>query len=159
MPKIKEEEYIINESQEIALTQNPLISTFFQAFPALKHRNYRLYFIGQLLSLVGTWIQIVALGWLVFQLTKSAFMVGLVSSLGSLPILIFGLFGGVIVDRFAKKKILIFTQISSMILAFILGFLTISGVITVLQIIILAFLAGLISALICRHGMHLLLKW
>ena len=147
MPKIKEEEYIISESQEIALTQNPLISTFFQAFPALKHRNYRFYFIGQLLSLVGTWIQIVALGWLMFQLTKSAFMVGLVSSFGSLPVLIFGLFGGVIVDRFAKKKVLIFTQISSMILAFVLGFLTLSGVITVPQIIILAFLAGLISAI------------
>lgn len=147
MPKIKEEEYIISESQEISLVQNPLIKGFFHAFPALRHRNYRLYFIGQLLSLVGTWIQIVAFGWLVFQLTKSAFMVGLVSSLGGLPVLIFGLFGGVIVDRFAKRKILIFTQISSMILAFILGLLTISGVITVLQIIILAFALGLISAI------------
>lgn len=147
MSKIKEEEYIISESQEISLVQNPLIRKFFQAFPALKHRNYRLYFIGQLLSLVGTWIQIVALGWLVFQLTKSAFMVGLVSSLGSLPVLIFGLFGGVIVDKFEKKKVLIFTQISSMILAFILGLLTISGVITVPQIVILAFMAGLISAI------------
>lgn len=147
MPEIKEEEYIISESQEISLAQNPLIGKFFQAFPALKHRSYKLYFMGQLLSLVGTWIQIVALGWLVFQLTKSAFMVGLVSSFGSLPVLMFGLFGGVIVDKFEKKKVLIFTQISSMILAFILGLLTISGVITVLQIVILAFMAGLISAI------------
>lgn len=120
---------------------------FFIAFPAFRHKNYRLYFGGQLISLIGTWLQMVALGWLVLELTHSAFWVGLVAAISSLPVLIFILFGGVIVDRLPKKNILLFTQISAMIFAFILGILVVFRVINVTEIIILSFLLGLVNAL------------
>ena len=68
-------------------------------FAALRHRNFRLFILGQFISLCGTWMQIIAQGWLVLQLTDSAFAVGLVTALGSLPILLFTLYGGVIADR------------------------------------------------------------
>ncbi|RJQ36904.1 MFS transporter [Candidatus Microgenomates bacterium] len=142
------EKYIISESQEINIGESPgWTKKFFSAFPALKHKNYRYYFLGQLVSLIGTWLQMVAQGWLVLELTHSAFMLGLVSALGLLPTLFFSLFGGVIVDRFPKKKILIFTQTLFMVLAFILGVLTVLKVINVTEIVILAFLLGIITAL------------
>ena len=117
------------------------------AFPAFKSRNYRLYFSGQLISLTGTWLQIVAEGWLVLQLTNSAFWVGAVAAVATLPSLLFSLFGGVIVDRFPKKKILYFTQSSSMILALIYGLLTVFGFINVPLIMILGFLLGCVTAI------------
>lgn len=115
-------------------------------FPAFQSRNYRLYFSGQLVSLIGTWLQIVAQGWLVLELTNSAFLIGLVTAFNTLPSLFFTLFGGVIVDRFPKKKVLIYTQSIAMILAFILGALTVSGIITVWHISVLAFLLGMVMA-------------
>lgn len=124
-----------------------LLRTFLNTFPALRYRNFQLYFVGQLISLIGIWLQAVAQGWLVFQITHSAFMLGLIAAIGSLPILIFSLFGGVIVDRFPKRRILLFTQSASMILAFILGILTVFGIINVLEIGILAFLLGTVVAL------------
>lgn len=120
---------------------------FFSAFPAFRHKNYRLYFAGQFVSLIGTWLQIVALGWLVLQLTNSAFLVGVASALAALPVLIFSLVGGVIVDRFSTKNILIFTQGISMFLAFVLGFLTVFHKITVSEIFVIAFISGVVSAL------------
>lgn len=142
----QEEEYIIAESQELRSEDVSFIERFFKAFPALTHRNYQLFFFGQTFSLVGTWIQMVALGWLVWELTRSAFYVGLVSALGGLPTLLFSLFGGVIVDRFPKKKILLITQFMEMILAFILAILTITNIINVWEIVVLSFLAGLVTA-------------
>ncbi|MCL5072706.1 MAG: MFS transporter [Actinobacteria bacterium] len=124
-----------------------IVNKFFSAFPALQHKNYRLYFFGQLISLIGTWLQMVALGWLVLQITQSAFLVGLVSTVGNLPVLVFTLFGGVIVDRLPKRNILFFTQISSMILALILGLLTVFRIINISEIFVLAFLLGLVNAL------------
>lgn len=124
-----------------------MLQRFLKAFPALKHKNYRLFFIGQFISLIGTWLQMVAQGWLVFTLTNSAFWVGIVAAAASFPVLIFSLFGGVIVDRFDKRKIMILTQIFSMILAFILGGLTISGLINIFEIILLAFLLGITTVL------------
>ncbi|OGE26483.1 MFS transporter [Candidatus Daviesbacteria bacterium RIFCSPHIGHO2_02_FULL_39_12] len=123
------------------------LKRLFAVFPVLNNKNYRLYFLGQLVSLIGTWLQIVAQGWLVLQLTNSPFLVGLVAAIGSLPTLLFSLFGGVIIDRFPKKQILMLTQISSMTLAFILGILTVFDLITVWQIGILAFLLGVVNAL------------
>ncbi len=142
------ERYITGESQEV-ITGIAMrwAQRFVTALPALSSRNYQLYFGGQLVSLVGTWLQIVAQGWLVLNITHSAFWVGTVSALGLLPVLIFSLFGGVIVDRFYKRNILFFTQTSSMLLAFILGLLTIFGKITVFEISILAFLLGTVNAL------------
>lgn len=120
---------------------------FIKAFPALESRNYKLYFSGQLVSLIGTWLQIVALGWLVLKMTNSAFLIGLITALGSLPSLLFTLFGGVLVDRFPKKKILYITQISAMILAFILGMLTILNIINIWEIGIIALLLGTVAAI------------
>ncbi|MBI2330190.1 MFS transporter [Candidatus Daviesbacteria bacterium] len=124
-----------------------MLKKVFAVFPALQGRNYRLYFIGQLISMTGTWLQVVAQGWLVLKLTNSAFLIGLVAAVAALPTLFFSLFGGVVVDRFPKRKILIFTQGSSMVLAFILGLLAIFNIITLWEIMLLAFLLGLVTAL------------
>lgn len=143
-----EEQSIISESAEISIGENPIfLEKLVSFFPALGSRNYVLYFIGQLVSIAGTWLQMVAQGWLVLQLTNSAFLIGLVAAAGTLPSLLFSLFSGVVIDRFPKKYVLYFTQIASMVLAFILGVLTIIRVITVLEITILAFLLGIVTAL------------
>lgn len=116
-------------------------------FPALKHENYRFYFSGQLVSLSGSWMQTVAQGWLVFQLTHSPYMVGLIAALQNLPILFFGVFGGVIVDRLNKQKLILLTQTASLILALILGILTMTGHINVWGVAVFAFLLGLVNAI------------
>lgn len=141
------EQYIIDESQEISIGQSLLLEKFFSAFPAFKHRNYQLYFSGQLISMIGVWLQRVAQGWLVLQITQSAFWVGTVAALGLLPVLLFSLPGGVIVDRFRKKHVLYATQFFSMVLAFILGMLTLSNMANTVNISVLAFLLGLIDAI------------
>ena len=79
-------------------------------FASLRIRNYRLYFIGQAFSLSGTWMQTIALGWIVLQLTHSGVQLGFVTAMQFLPILLFGAWGGVIVDRFDKRRLLIWTQ-------------------------------------------------
>ena len=84
-------------------------------FPALRYRNFRLFFLGQGTSLVGTWMQNVAQGWLVLQLTDSAYWVGLVSALGSLPVLLISLPAGVFADRSHKRRVVIITQALSMV--------------------------------------------
>lgn len=119
---------------------------FFSIFPALKKRNYQLYFGGQVISMIGTWLQVVAQSWLVLKLANSAFYVGLVAAASSLPAMFLSLLGGVIVDRFRKRTILIFTQSASMVLAFILGSLTVVHVITLWEIMLLAFLLGCVNA-------------
>lgn len=116
-------------------------------FPALKYKNYRLYFFSQLISLIGTWLQIVAQSWLVLELTNSAFWVGTVSAIGFLPVLLFALIGGVIVDRFQTKSILIFTNILAMLLALTLGTLALFGILNLWILCILAFLLGIVNAL------------
>ena len=116
----EKENYIVDESPEISVGERlGWAKKIAGAFPALESKNYRYYFAGQLISQVGTWLQIVAQSWLVWQLTNSALLLGIISAIGSLPVLLFSLFGGVIVDRFAKKKILILTQTSAMLLAFV----------------------------------------
>ncbi len=116
-------------------------------FPAFSHQNYRVYIIGHFISIAGTWLQIVAQGWLVFQLTQSAFLVGLATAINTLPILLFSLFGGVLVDKFPKKKIIILTSIAAMILALILGILTLLNLVTFTHIIIIAFLLGIVDSI------------
>lgn len=100
-----------------------------RAFPALHHRNYRLFFYGQLISLIGTWTQQVAQGWLVWTISHSALMLGLVTGAQSLPILLFGLWGGVAADRFPKRRLLLLTQVAAMALALLLAGLTFSGIV------------------------------
>lgn len=126
---------------------NFLKNKILNALPAFKNKNYRLYFAGQLISLCGTWLQIVAQGWLVYELTHSALWVGIIFALNSIPVTIFVLFGGVVVDRLSKRKIIIFTQSLSMILALILGILTLTNTVTVIHIALLTFLLGVVNAL------------
>ncbi|MBI4079436.1 MAG: MFS transporter [Candidatus Levybacteria bacterium] len=118
-----------------------------KAFPAFKYHNYRLYFFGQIISMTGTWMQQVALAWLVWTLTHSAFFVGLSATMQNLPVLLFSLLGGAFVDRLNKKNILIATQASSMVIAFVLGLLTLFRIIEVWHILSLAFVLGTIDAL------------
>lgn len=143
----EDDEYIVNNSSEITVGETVgWTDKILSSLPAFKSRNYTLYFIGQLISMVGTWLQIVAEGWLIFQLSHSAFYVGLSAAASTLPSLFLSLIGGVIVDRFPKKKVILITQACSMILAFLLGILTITNNITVWHIIILAFLLGIVQA-------------
>jgi len=116
------------------------------AFPAFRSRNFRRYFVGQIVSMIGTWLQMVAQGWLVLEMTGSAFQVGVTAAASSLPTLFLSLFGGVIVDRYDRKTILLWTQGASMLLAFVLGIFTLTGAVTVPIIIALAFLLGCVAA-------------
>jgi predicted MFS family arabinose efflux permease len=142
-----EEQYILDENQEFSLGENPLVNTFFKAFPALSHRNYQLYFGGQLISFSGTWLQMVAQGWLVEQLTHSAFWVGVINALSMLPILFFSLIAGVIVDRFPKKKIIFFCEGSNMVFSFFLGTLIYFNAINLVMLSVFVFLMGIINSL------------
>lgn len=117
------------------------------AFPAFQSKNYRLYFAGQLVSLVGTWMQTVAQGWLVLQITNSAFYVGLIAALNLLPVFFFSLFAGVMVDRFSKKELILYTESFAMGLALLLGILTITDKATLPIIAIMAFLLGVVNAI------------
>lgn len=117
-----------------------------ETFAALEHPNYRLWFIGQLLSLVGTWMQSTAQGYLVFDLTKSAAYLGYVSFAAGLPTWLFTLFGGVIADRFPKRNLLVITQAFMMLLAAILAVLTFTGTVQPWHIIALSFFLGIANA-------------
>lgn len=123
-----------------------LIKKIFRGVPALGIRNCRLYFTGQLISNIGSWMQIVALGWLTLQITNSASLVGIVAAMSAIPALFFSLFGGIIVDSFSKKSLLLITNTLSMLLAFILGILTVTGLVNVTEIIIIALLGGVINS-------------
>src|SRR5882762_7997800 len=114
---------------------------------AFRHRNYRLFFGGQLISLIGTWMQQVAQAWLVLQLTHDPLWLGLVSVAQFGPVIIFGLFGGVIADQLPKRQTLLVTQTVAMILAFILFGLTATGVVQVWHVMILAILLGTNNAI------------
>ncbi len=114
-------------------------------FSSLYVRNYRLYYIGQIISTSGTFMQSVAQAWLVLQLTNSGTALGITSALQYVPILILGPYGGVIADRISKRKILYFTQALSGILALILGVLTATGVVRVWMVYILALLLGIVT--------------
>ncbi len=115
-------------------------------FSSLKVRDFRVYWFGALISLTGTWIQAVAQSWLVFELTKSAFLLGVVGFLTYLPIFFLSLFGGVMADRMNKRNILIFTQTAFMLLAFLLAVLTQLKLITPAQIMVIALLNGAVMA-------------
>ncbi|MGA7565713.1 MAG: MFS transporter [Terriglobales bacterium] len=113
---------------------------------ALRHRNYRLFFGGQGISLVGTWMTRVATAWLVYRLTGSAFLLGLVSFCGQIPVLVLGPFAGVWVDRWNRQRLLVVTQVLSMVESFGLAVLALSGIITVREIIFLNLFQGAVNA-------------
>jgi len=118
----------------------------FTPFHALQHRNFRLFFLGQGTSLVGTWMQNIAQGWLVLALTNSPFYVGLVSALGSLPILLVSLPAGVFVDRVNKHRLVILTQTLSLLQALLLAILLWTHHIALWQVAVIAVFLGTVNA-------------
>jgi len=116
-------------------------------FQALRHRNFRLWFFGQLTSLVGTWMQTIAQNWLVYQLTGSAWDLGVVNFVGAIPLVPLTLHAGAIADRFSKRRIIFLTQASMMALAFILAVLCATDAVRLWHVIGLAFLLGAVQAI------------
>jgi MFS family permease len=116
------------------------------ALRALRHRNYRLFFSGQSVSLVGTWMTRLATSWLVYRLTKSPFLLGLVAFSGQIPVLFLGPFAGVWVDRWDRRRVLVVTQVLSMLQSFALAALALPGIITVWEIFGLSVFQGAINA-------------
>ncbi len=115
-------------------------------FRALRYRNYRLFFIGQTISLTGTWMQQVAVGWLAYRLTNSPFLLGIVGFVGQIPTFIFSPFAGVFADRHDRKKMLLITQTLAMVQALILAVLILTGNIRVWHILVLSAVLGIINS-------------
>ena len=113
---------------------------------ALQHRNFRLFFGGQSLSLIGTWITRVAASWLIYRLTGSELLLGIAGFVGQIPTLFITPFAGVIVDRMDRRKILFITQAASLTQSVVLAVLTLSGIVTVAQIIWLQVVQGVINS-------------
>src|ERR1700692_3691006 len=125
--------------------QNPLMR-FSHAWRALRHRNFRLFFSGQSISLIGTWMTTTATSWLVYRLTGSALLLGVVGFAGQFPAFLLGPFAGIFVDRWNRHRLLVVTQTLSMLQSFALAALTLSGRITIAQIILLNVVQGLVNA-------------
>lgn len=117
-----------------------------EMFRSLRHRNYRLFFTGQIISLIGMWMQSVGQSWLVYDLTGSTVLLGLVSFSGQIPVFLLATIGGAYADRHGKRKILLITQTCAMILALILAGLTLTGAIRVWHLFILAPLLGIVNS-------------
>ena len=113
---------------------------------SLRHRNFQLFFGGQMISLIGTWMDNVAEAWLVYRLTGSSLLLGTVAFAGQFPVFLFAPVGGMVADRWDRRKIVIATQTISMVLALTLAFLTLTKRVTVGEIILLAALMGAVNA-------------
>jgi MFS family permease len=114
---------------------------------SLRHRNFRLIVSGQSISLIGTWVTRVATAWLVYRLTESAFLLGLVGFCSQIPMLFLGPLAGVYVDRWDRQRVLVWMQALSLVQSGLLGILTLSGLITVWQVLVLQLLQGVIGAI------------
>ena len=121
-------------------------SRFHDLVRSLRHRNFQLFFSGQLISLIGTWMQNIAQAWLVYRLTGSSLLLGIVGFAGQIPIFLFAPIGGLAADRWNRHHVVIGTQVASMILAFILAALTLFHVVQVWEIVVLAALLGVVNA-------------
>ncbi len=128
----------------ISTTSSELLS---RTFAALRHRNYRLYFAGQAFSLIGTWMQIVAAGWLVLRITDSAFLLGVVTAMESLPSLFLSLFAGALADMLDRRRIAMLTQALAALQALGLGILVVTHHATFWSVFWLALFAGLVNAI------------
>ncbi|HLV94392.1 MAG TPA: MFS transporter [Candidatus Acidoferrales bacterium] len=113
---------------------------------ALRHRNFQLFFSGQLISLVGTWMDNIAEGWLVYRLTHSPLLLGVATFAGQIPVFLLAPLGGMIADRWDRRKVVIGTQAASMVIASALAGLTLSGRITVWEVVVLAACMGAVNA-------------
>src|SRR5215471_5889807 len=115
-------------------------------FRALSHRNYKLFFAGQSISLIGTWMTRIATSWLVYRLTGSALLLGVVGFAGQIPSFLLAPFAGVLVDRWNRHRLLVATQILALVQSLALALLTLTGVIKIWHIIALSIFQGLINA-------------
>jgi MFS family permease len=113
---------------------------------ALRHRNFQLFFSGQLISLIGTWMQTVAQSWLVYRLTGSGLKLGAVGFASQIPVFLFAPIGGIVADRSHRKHVVIGTQVASMLLAFVLAALTLTHRVQVWHVFVLAALLGVVNA-------------
>src|SRR3984885_11804885 len=113
---------------------------------SLRHRNFQLFFSGQLISLIGTWMQNVAQSWLVYRLTGSSLLLGIVGFAGQIPVFLLAPIGGMAADRWNRHRVVVGTQVASMILACILAILTLLHIVTVWEIVVLAALLGAVNA-------------
>jgi len=126
---------------------NEVKNTFNNPFIALKHKSFRYYWIGMCVSLIGTWMQNIAQPWLAYTLTNSPFLLSLIGIVQFTPMLIFSLFAGVIIDKFSKKKILIFTQSASLMVTLILAILVWSGKIQYWHILVMSIILGIVNTI------------
>jgi MFS family permease len=115
-------------------------------FRSLRHRNFRLFFGGQIISLVGTWMQTIAQTWLIYRLTGSAVLLGILGFVSQIPIFLLSPIGGLAADRWPRRRVVIATQAASTVLAFVLAALTLTGRIRVWEIMCLATLLGTVNA-------------
>src|SRR6266581_450558 len=125
----------------------PLGKGLLRAFTSLGQRNYRLFWFGQMISLIGSYMQTIGQAWLVLELTHSAWQLGLVGALQFLPIMLFSLFGGVFADRWPKHQVLRVTQTFAMIQAGLLYVLVVTGTVQLWHVYLLALLLGLTNCL------------
>src|SRR5437763_13095817 len=123
------------------------VNGLLRTFLALRHRNFRLFWFGQLISLIGTWMQSIGQAWLVLELTHSAWLLGVVGALQFLPIMLLSLFGGVLADRLPKRKVLLFTQSFAMLQAAVLWTLVATGEVRLWHVLVLAALLGLTNSI------------
>jgi len=136
----------LNNYPKLQVSEESQINVRFQViFRSLKYRNYKLFFYGQSISLIGTWMQRIAVPWLVYKMTGSVFLLGISAFAGQIPSLFLSPFAGVITDRLSRYKVLFWAQILSMVHAFLLAGLVLSGYIMIWQIIFLSFVIGCIN--------------
>src|SRR6185369_10231928 len=129
------------------MAENKIADSRFRAtVRALRHRNFRLFFSGQLISLIGTWMQNVALSWLVYRLTGSSVLLGSVNFASQIPVFLLSPAGGVVADRYNRHRVVIATQSASMLLALVLAGLTLFHMVKVWQIFVLSALLGIVNA-------------
>ena len=135
-----------SEAPVVLPTRQP-VNGLSRAFSSLRQRNFRLFWFGQMISLMGTYMQTIGQVWLVLELTHSPWQLGLVGALQALPILLFSLFGGIFADRWPKRRVLLVTQSAAMLQALVLWLLIMTGTIQLWQLYVLALLLGLTNSL------------
>ncbi|HEX3818753.1 MAG TPA: MFS transporter [Candidatus Sulfotelmatobacter sp.] len=134
------------ETSDAIAPQGKFLDRYSHAWRALRHRNFRLFFAGQSISLIGTWMTRVATGWLVYKITGSAWYLGVVGFAGQIPTFIVAPFAGVLVDRLDRRKLLVWTQALACVQSLALAVLTLAKVITIHEVIALSVFQGLINA-------------
>jgi MFS family permease len=130
----------------VSVEKTPAAPKVARAFSSFRHPNYQLWFGGQLVSVIGTWMQSIAQGWLVYQLSHSEFALGMVGFASAIPVLLVSPWGGVITDVVPKRTLLVITQSTAMLLAFVLAALTFTNTVQVWHILVLAALLGVVNA-------------